>query len=368
VKDQNKMLFATKKRFPFSGNIRLVCEEMMKSRSKKIYIYDEGYIPKETLDYFEQNGVTVLKSFSARALYHIVSASVVVLSHSARDVYISKKSNQRKIVNLWHGVPIKKIELAMPNISKSRKKLIQNNSKLYDMMVASSSVDALAMSACFMVEHAKVKQIGLPRFDILDSGYQLPRDQEELIKKLLEKKGNKKLIVFAPTFREKGKSALSYFSHQHIETLRAFLSKNNAIFGVRTHSYETNQCEFIDDETIIDCSSIKYPETNLLLKYTDILVVDYSSIWVDFMLLDRPIVSFVPDKEHYEKKERDFLYDYEEIVPAKKCADIADLIKELERLLLNPVLAPNYAQTKQMLLAHTKECTKKVVQKLEGIG
>ena len=50
-------------------------------------------------------------------------------------------------------------------------------------------------------------------------------------------------------------------------------------------------------------------EVGLFLRKADILVTDYSGVWIDFLLLDRPIVSFCPDLVHY-KENRGFLYDY----------------------------------------------------------
>ena len=54
----------------------------------------------------------------------------------------------------------------------------------------------------------------------------------------------------------------------------------------------------------------KCNDVNLILPEIDILITDYSSIYVDYLLLDRPCI-FVPyDLENYKRK-RGFLLDYD---------------------------------------------------------
>ncbi|MDD3591221.1 MAG: CDP-glycerol glycerophosphotransferase family protein [Sulfurovum sp.] len=365
-KKKNKIVFVSKKKFPFSGNLRLVCEEMSRNKDLELFVFDEGYIPENTINYLSEKNIKVLSSFSLTSVFHITTASKIIISHSIRDAYISRKNRKRKIINLWHGVPIKKIEMAMPHTSSSRYNLIRRNSDLYDLMIASSPIDRLAISACFNIDYKKVKTTGLPRFDMLKKDYAIPGDQHILYKNLSKLLKNKKFILYAPTFRENNVSIMDSFSSNDIENLKIFLEKNGCILGIRTHSYDSNLCDCIDGNLILDCSARVYIETNLLLRYVDILIVDYSSIWVDYLLLNRPIVGYIPDYKTYKTDERDFLYDYEKVFPGNMTRTSKELIAELEKLLYQDNHTIDYNNTKDIFLENTFNCTQNVVKIIGG--
>ncbi len=94
--------------------------------------------------------------------FHILTSGVYT-SHNPRDAHIYRKFKSRKIINLWHGVAIKRIENLMPNISPLKLKQLKNNAKLYDMVIASSKEDKKTNSRAFGVDSDKVKITGLPR-------------------------------------------------------------------------------------------------------------------------------------------------------------------------------------------------------------
>src|SRR5699024_1655089 len=58
-----------------------------------------------------------------------------------------------------------------------------------------------------------------------------------------------------------------------------------------------------------------YPDVRELLLATDLLIADYSSIAVEYSLLERPILLYAFDKEWYLDKDRGFYYDYEDTAP-----------------------------------------------------
>ena len=66
-----------------------------------------------------------------------------------------------------------------------------------------------------------------------------------------------------------------------------------------------------------------------LLKYTDILITDYSSIYFDFLLLNRPILFFDYDYDEYSSNMNGFVYDYQETAPGPKVTSQQALVEEL---------------------------------------
>jgi CDP-glycerol glycerophosphotransferase len=88
-----------------------------------------------------------------------------------------------------------------------------------------------------------------------------------------------------------------------------------------------------------------------LLRLSDLLISDYSSIFFDYLLLDKPIVFFPYDYEKYCSRDRSFLFDYEEYTPGAKCGDQETLF----RTVLTELAAPSevWARKRQELRARS---------------
>lgn len=104
-----------------------------------------------------------------------------------------------------------------------------------------------------------------------------------------------------PTFRDYGVTSLFPFKDYDKQALDAFLEKEDAVIFLRTHiSEQGNAGPYLSDrvrylgneqaEDIMDIADI-----------FDILITDYSSIYIDYLLLDRPLIFLPYDKERYLK-------------------------------------------------------------------
>lgn len=54
-------------------------------------------------------------------------------------------------------------------------------------------------------------------------------------------------------------------------------------------------------------------------------MTDYSSLYFDFLLWNRPILFFPYDLEYYRNEDRGLIFDYEEFTPGPKAYGIEDL-------------------------------------------
>ncbi len=334
-KDQNKILFVVKDRTFFSGNLRVVLEKYIKEKNGKIFVYKDGKCPKDIKDELISMGVTVMDGLTLYSAFHILTSGIFILSHNPRDAHIYRKFKSRKIVNLWHGVAIKRIENLMPNIAPLKQKQLKNNAKLYDMVIASSKEDKKTNTKAFGVDNSKVKITGLPRYALLQKDYPLGELLKKELAKIEEIKNGRKLVLFAPTFREANSSAISQIKSNEWKILEEFIAKNNLLFGIRPHPYDIKDLpKFIQNSPHFALFlSSKFTEPNIMLRATDILIVDFTSIWIDYLLLKRPIIGFAKDYKHYLEEERGFVYDFNTIFPSRFIANINDLIDEIEKVL-----------------------------------
>lgn len=88
-------------------------------------------------------------------------------------------------------------------------------------------------------------------------------------------------------------------------------------------------CQAFDSDRIVVLNRDSVRDVQDILPYVNILISDYSGIWADFLLLDRPMV-FVPyDLELYENEEG-LLYDYDLITPGPKVSRFCELLRVIE--------------------------------------
>jgi len=112
----------------------------------------------------------------------------------------------------------------------------------------------------------------------------------------------------------------------------------SAILIIKTHRYFTAH-PFDGDadpdsdgarfERIVTLSDEDLPDIYPLLKETAVLITDYSSIFFDYLLLDRPIVFAPFDIQQYVTVERGLFYDYDQVTPGPKATDWPDVLRLL---------------------------------------
>ena len=168
----------------------------------------------------------------------------------------------------------------------------------------------------------------MPRTDIFfDETY-----KEKKIKELYEKYPilkEKKVIMFAPTFRGNGQKTAHYdFDQLDLELMYEQLSQEYVII-MKLHPFIKNIPVWDSkyQDFIVDLSHER--EINDLLFISDLLITDYSSVCFEYALLNRPMIFFAYDLEEYIAS-RDFYYPYESFVPGpivKTSQELVEIIK-----------------------------------------
>lgn len=315
------------------------------TRNRKLYLESI----KEYPEHF-------LYAYSFRALFIFLSAKAYILTHGNYDVFPFKCTNMGKpLINLWHGFPMKKLGLDCHFMTNRMKRKLVGD---YDGVVAISETDELIMSRCLRTKPENMWVTGYPRNDFLFN------KDKSILNKTPYAKG-KKIILYANTFRDFEKTDLFPFSDFNKEELQQFLIKNNAVMLLRIHKNELKRHNLEENEVIKICDGDTIQEVNELLPFVDVLVTDYSSVYIDYLLLNKPIVYLPYDLDKFTKT-RGFNFDYHQVTPGPKVDSFANFINSIEDYLVNPVLDSN-KRAKVRNLFHRfldKQSSKRVYDKI----
>ena len=258
----------------------------------------------------------------------LICANVVIsCSTPWRKKYKYHLSIRAKKIQLWHGIPLKKIGVLATAAAKSRGFLpgrfsnaIRGKNHIYDLFISTSeyftkNIFSKAVRARNFIES------GYPRNDIffkerLDGLDLLEADTESLRKISEFQKNGFKSVLYAPTWDDPMGNAIKS-GFLELEKLSEFAKKHKILFVFKFHPSVRCAEEFGLFDNIIYYDNAK--DIQPLLKATDILVTDYSSVYMDYLLLDRPIIFFPYNYEKYMESQEGLLFDYKSMAPGPIC-------------------------------------------------
>lgn len=168
---------------------------------------------------------------------------------------------------------------------------------------------------------------GYPRNDEL---YYVDAEKKEAIRKKLNIPANKKVILYAPTWRDSNDGGASYKLAPPIDWTK-WKEKlgDEYIVLLRTHPYTTKLMNVEFDDFVWNC--IEYPSVNELMIAADVMISDYSCILLDYAILEKPLVCFGYDYEEY-KDIHGFYFDMEEVIPNGVMRHEDEIIAHLQTL------------------------------------
>jgi len=225
--------------------------------------------------------------------------------------WITKKILSRRVINIFtnHGWGTKKSPGNLESLDRSKIRGWRRLRKNTDYVICNSDFDA-----SYFMRHEFLDDLPLPKF--IPLGH--PRNDflvsnacnVNLIEEERKKLGIPefcKVVLFAPTHRESFylgrdeydvKLLVSYLSE--LKKLDQYLSDNRIFLLFRPHYYFKDvQCYKFKNIRIV--TSKDFPDPRPLMLVSDILITDYSSIYVDYLLLQRPILFYQPDIRHFQE-------------------------------------------------------------------
>ncbi|MBP3225797.1 MAG: CDP-glycerol glycerophosphotransferase family protein, partial [Methanobrevibacter sp.] len=167
-------------------------------------------------------------------------------------------------------------------------------------------------SEAFQMPESKIKALGLPRMDYYFENHDLDKIKEGFLKRYNISQ-DKKIILYAPTFRDESKFN-NVFDYLNLNKFNEVFS-DEYVLALRLHPKIKNfyQDDISSRGQYVDVSDFESEQELMLIS--DILITDYSSIMIEYAILNRPIIFFTYDLDSYLANERGFYYDFKTTVP-----------------------------------------------------
>jgi CDP-glycerol glycerophosphotransferase len=245
-----------------------------------------------------------IKIFSFRAIYEMATAKIWI-STVRMPLFAAKRKNQF-YVQTWHGcIALKRIEKDCEEALSSRYlTTAKHDSKMIDVMISNSSFCTNMYKNTFWYD-GDVAEIGCPRNDLF---FHQNKSHFEEIKSALNIPLNKKVLLYAPTFR-KNNSMQKY--NIDYERLKYNLEKalgGEWVIALRLHPRLKNCVDekLFNNTYMINASS--YSDSQELLMIADAVISDYSSIMFDYLPSKRPVFIYACDIDEY-KNDRNFYFN-----------------------------------------------------------
>ncbi|MDR1012786.1 MAG: CDP-glycerol glycerophosphotransferase family protein [Lactobacillales bacterium] len=250
---------------------------------------------EEALRYKEMGAKIVpinqLFSFYTKVIHLLASAKIIIADDYYDFLKFMKFPKDTRIIQLWHTTGImKKVGLE----SLKEKEHLSKDHNIYTDFIVSSAKMAETFQRAFCAKKMQIRKIGVPSTDIFfaeDFSKKAKKKFNELFAELTDKK----IILYAPTKRDKNKFAMGF---QQIDEM---LTENTHLF-VKPHPFEK---DLIDNFGLFSYISTNLKTLSLeeLLVNVDILITDYSSIIFDYALANAKgeIIFYNYDLMQYKK-------------------------------------------------------------------
>lgn len=320
--EKNKVFFISDVRENIEGNFEYIWKYLDEYKYNKV-VYLKG-------DRRNNGGIL---SFN-RMIYDFTTSEVILLEDYFRYTSFVRLKKEQELCQLWHACgAYKKFGYSRLNGNENIK--IHQGYKKYTKVITSAEAIRENYAEAFGISIEKIKATGVPRTDIFFDEQCKAEKCAKFYEEYPELK-NKKIILFAPTYRGKRAEDASYeFDEIEFESLYQQLKEEYVII-FKWHPALYNNLKrkhvLVYDESkykdfFYDMSEKR--EVNDLLFVADILVTDYSSVIFDYALLNKPIIYFMYDIEQYEGG-RGLYYELEEYLYGPIVKTTNDLIMAIK--------------------------------------
>ena len=320
----------------YTDNPRSLYEYMIKQDRFKDYRFIWA-IKNHKQKKIDIAGAKVIEYFSIPYFYYLARSHYCVVNCKL-PMYVLKKKNQ-VYLQTWHGTPLKKLayDIEVPEgttfyrsgmTEDMMHETYRQDVEKYNYMISPSAFTTEVFQSAFRINKERLIETGYPRNDLL-SNYSL--EDVLQIKKQLGIPLDKKVLLYAPTWRDN-----SYVTKGYTFKLEVHFDKwQKALQDDYVVIFKPHYL-IVNDFDIDQFKGFVYfvpPEEDIRNLYiiSDALITDYSSVFFDYAILNRPIYFYMYDLASYRDELRGFYLDIYQDLPGKIIEDENLLLEEMKK-------------------------------------
>lgn len=275
--------------------------------------------------------------FNSLKYYYLLSKAKYWVFNAKMAPYYKKREGQIYL-QTWHGTPLKRLGHDIDDngqtfyrSQQSYEQMLQSydsDRKNWDYLLSPNLFSTQAFQSAFQVEPEKIIETGYPRVDVL-----VNRQNEDIsdLKKKYHLPLDKKVILYAPTWRDNLYDVNGYVLDMDVNFRDwSSLLKDEYVVLFKPH-YLISECLKIPEE--LSDFVYNFPacdDINEAYLMSDLLVTDYSSVFFDYAVLNRPIYFYMYDFKEYEEELRGFYLDIPKDLPNEVCYREDELLKMIK--------------------------------------
>lgn len=325
----------------YSGNSRYFFEYLVRNNFNVYWLYTDEIQRNKIPKAFKSH---LIHRNTIEAFKVVVAAKYFVISYSGSDLglfwYIAKNNT---VISLWHAIGIKKVALLDKKFTNLiSDNYINNEISHYSYMTVSSEIDRYTTSSSHGIDIRKVLVAGNPKTDNYLKSIKFERNP-------IDRK-----ILYAPTFRDyELKTDLFFpFSDFSLNKLKMFFEKHSDIkIYLRPHPSDFKSIEQATElqgnfpKNVVNFSTEICDDVDEYMFQFDLIITDYSSIYMEPLLADVPCI-FIPFDYEYYIQTRGLAYEYHTITPGPIVSSFSELIDSIKDGLTG---APNWAVKRKIV-------------------
>lgn len=370
--DDKTIIFGSFNGRSYCDSPKAIYEYMVSHKEYEDFKFIWAFKNKKAHEYLEKNRNTEIVEINGKDFFRALGkAKYWFFNYKIAD-YVYPKKNQ-VFVQCWHGTPLKRLgcdltnfDNAMNSVEEIKKRYEIETSKFSYFISPSKFASDRFISIWDLKNNNKeniILEEGYPRNDFLFNYNS--EDIYRIKKELGIENSNKKIILYAPTYRDNQHSAklgYTYKTQVDFDKLKEEL-QDEYIILFRAHWLVANAFNFEKYKGFIYNVS-DYDDINELYVISDMLITDYSSVFFDYANLKRPIIFYMYDLEDYRDNIRGFYLDINEL-PGNIIKNDNDVIDEIKRQTKNFTYDEKYKAFNQKFnYLDDGKASKRVIEKV----
>lgn len=294
----------------------------------------------KVLEELNKKGIPCMLNYTWRAFFTIAEAEAVFTTQSPADVKFAFKKKGRQHCYMMHGMSNKRSWKQLPKgyigalhgthpmiaylkTEISRWLTIGYDVKDFSFMVSTSD---------FFVPYVKldfgddkiIKNIGMPRNDGLFDHERIKGE------KWLEGLDGKLVITYMPTHRAYGAGEVTPTPFKNRLEIQQWMRENNVVLLMKNHPNMIPRIKDGENNDVIKDITKMRLDPQVCLYYSDVLITDHSSVWIDYLLLKRPIVFYMYDD--FEKDDVGLYYNVKDLNVGHLCYTEDELFELIRKI------------------------------------